>query len=142
MVGFVMRTAVAGFAILGMASSGAVAAGGTAEKPYRMEAVAGTSLKRIVLTPKAARRIDVKTGQMSTDAEGRLRAPYAAVFFDLKGETLVYTNPEPLTFIRQKVAVASVDAHDAILTEGPPTGMNVVTLGVAELYGTERGIGH
>ena len=112
------------------------------EKPYRMEAIPGSTVKRIVFTQKAAQRIDVRTGQISQDGRGRLIAPYAAVFYDLKGATWVYTNPEPLTFIRHKVIIVSVEDDKAVLTEGPPDGTHVVTLGVAELYGTERGVGH
>ena len=112
------------------------------EKPYKLEAIPGSEIKRIVLTEKAARRIDVKTGQISKDASGKLVAPYLAIMFDLKGETWVYTNPGPLQFVRHKVTVETVKGEKAFLTDGPPDETRVVTQGVAELYGTERGIGH
>ena len=116
--------------------------GGHVEKPYGLEAIPGSEVKRIVLTEKAARRLDIKTGQISKDPAGRLIAPFDAIFYDLKGMPWVYTSPGPLTFVRHKVVVTSVDGSHAFLGEGPPDGTRVVTLGVSELYGTERGIGH
>ena len=113
-----------------------------ADKPYRLEPIAGSQVKRVILTEKAAKRLDIKTGQMTKDESGRLIAPYQALFYDLKGESWIYANPEPLAFVRQKVSVASVSGDRAILSDGPPDGTRVVTLGVAEIYGTERGVGH
>ena len=116
--------------------------GGHVEKPYGLEAIPGSEVKRIVLTEKAARRLDIKTGQISQDPAGRLIAPFDAIFYDLKGVSWVYTSPVPLTFVRHKVVVTRVDGPHAFIGEGPPDGTRVVTLGVSELYGTERGIGH
>ena len=116
--------------------------GGHVEKPYGLEAVPGSEVKRIVLTEKAARRLDIKTDRINKDPAGRLIAPFDAIFYDLKGVTWVYTSPGPLTFVRHKVVVTSVDGPHAFLAEGPSDGTRVVTLGVSELYGTERGIGH
>lgn len=112
------------------------------EKPYRLEEIAGSPIKRVVLTPKAVQRTDINTGHMSMDASGKLIAPYLALFYDLKGEAWVYTNPAPLSFVRHKVTVERVSGENVYLADGPPVGTRVVTVGVAELYGTERGIGH
>jgi hypothetical protein len=67
--------------------------------------------------------------------------PYNAVIYDLKGDTWVYTSPAARTFVRQHVKVDYIDDDTAILTEGPAVGTNVVSVGVAELFGAEYGIG-
>ncbi len=140
--GFLIAGTMIGGTMIGAPAHAEAVARAHLEKPYRMEAIPGSAVKRIVFTQKAAQRIDVRTGQISLDGRGRLITPYAAVFYDLKGATWVYTNPEPFTFIRHMVTVVSVEDDKAVLTEGPPDGTHVVTLGVAELYGTERGVGH
>ena len=71
----------------------------------------------------------------------RSTVPYTAVIYDLKGDTWVYTSPSPLTFVRHHVKVDYIDDDTAILTEAPPVGTNVVSVGVAELFGAEFGIG-
>jgi hypothetical protein len=68
--------------------------------------------------------------------------PYAAVIYGPHGETWVYTSPEPLTFIRHPIAIDYIQEDQVVLSDGPPSGTKVVTVGVAELYGTEYGVGH
>jgi hypothetical protein len=62
--------------------------------------------------------------------------------YDIGGGTWVYTVPRPLTFLRHSVVVETITGDKAYLREGPPLGTSVVTVGVAELYGTEKGLGH
>jgi hypothetical protein len=68
--------------------------------------------------------------------------PYAAVIYGPRGETWVYTNPEPLTFIRNPIVIDYIEGDQVVLSDGPPPGTKVVTVGAAELYGTESGVGH
>jgi hypothetical protein len=94
------------------------------------------------LTTDAARRLDIKTEVVRPDgAPPRSAMPYAAVVYDLKGNAYVYTSPEPLTFVRQSVTVDSIKGDTAFLSNGLTSGTQVVTVGVAELYGVEFGIG-
>jgi biotin carboxyl carrier protein len=67
--------------------------------------------------------------------------PYAAVIYDLHGDTWAYTNPQPLTYIREHIGVEYIDGDLAVLSQGPIPGTQVVTVGAAELFGTEFGIG-
>jgi hypothetical protein len=67
--------------------------------------------------------------------------PYNAVIYDLKGDTWVYTSPAPLSYVRHHVKIDYIDDDTAILTEAPPVGTKVVSVGVAELFGAEFGIG-
>jgi hypothetical protein len=67
--------------------------------------------------------------------------PYAAVLYDLHGETWVYTSLEPLVYVRHPIVVDYIDGDLAVLSEGPPAGTEVVMAGAAELFGAESGIG-
>ncbi len=66
--------------------------------------------------------------------------PYAALIYDLNGDTWTYTNPEPLVFLRHRVTVDYVDGDLAVLLDGPRAGVAVVTIGAAELFGVEFGV--
>lgn len=71
----------------------------------------------------------------------RLTVPYQAVLYDDRGAAWVYTSPEPLVFVRARVQVDHIEGQTAVLADGPRAGTNVVTVGVAELYGAEVGVG-
>lgn len=66
--------------------------------------------------------------------------PYAAVLYGVNGETWVYTNPEALVFVREAIAVDYIEGDRVILSDGPAVGTPVVTVGAAELFGTETGV--
>jgi hypothetical protein len=53
----------------------------------------------------------------------------------------VYENPEPLIFIRRRVELEYAGDGLAVLKRGPAVGTTVVTVGAAELFGTEFGGG-
>jgi hypothetical protein len=106
----------------------------------KVSAIEGSTLKKLVLTQKAAARLDIRTGQVA-DEEGRLSTPYSSVVYDPAGVPWVYTNPEPLTFVRHGIVVDSIQGSKVYLKKGPASGTTVVTVGVAELYGTEKGLG-
>jgi len=104
---------------------------------------------RLTLTEDAARRLDLKTGtitqtQVTRDGKTTKRRviPYAAVIYDPEGKTSAYTSPEPLKYVRQAISIDFIDGDRAVLTDGPPDGTAVVTVGAAELYGVETGVGH
>jgi len=113
----------------------------TNEPPSRLEPIDGSELSRVILTDLAANRLDIQTQPVrSADGPGqgqRTLIPYAAVIYDLDGEAWVFTNPEPLTFVRASVDVETIDGDEAVLISGPPPGTLVVTVGGAELYGAE-----
>lgn len=111
-------------------------------RPAHLATIDGSNIKKVTLTPKAAQRLDIQTGQVRRDPSGKKVVPYAAVVYDKDGSTWVYTNPEPLTFIRQAVVVEVISGDDAVLKEGPDVGMKVATTGAPQLYGAEKGVGH
>jgi RND family efflux transporter MFP subunit len=75
-------------------------------------------------------------------AEEALVVPYGAVLHDIDGGTWVYETPSPRVFVRRRVELARVVEELAVLRRGPPAGTSVVTVGAAELFGTEFGVGH
>ena len=134
-------------ALVGTSEAGAAgpteaAAALSAGRPARLEAIDGSNIKKITLTPKAAQRLDIQTGQVRQDASGRKVVPYAAVVYDKDGSTWVYTNPQPLTYVRHAIVVELISGDDAVLKEGPEVGMQVATTGAPQLYGAEKGVGH
>lgn len=125
----------------GRPSSAASTVGAGQSGNAKVEAVGTTGLHRVVLTPEAAERLDIQTAKVHEETRGGRETvvPYAAVYYDVHGATWVYTNPEPLVFVRQRITVAHIDDDDAILSEGPLPGTRVVIVGVGELVGTEFG---
>ena len=79
---------------------------------------------------------------ISTTERARKTIPAGALFYDEHGKAWVFTNPEPLVFIRHLVEVEFVQAGQAVLKEGPPDGTVVVTTGAMLLFGAEIGLGH
>lgn len=85
-------------------------------------------------------QVRVKLSMAGSGAQAKI-VPYASVIYGLNGETWVYVNPEPLVYHREPVTVAYIDGDNAVLSEGPAVGTQVVTVGVAELYGADTGVG-
>lgn len=67
--------------------------------------------------------------------------PSSALLYDTKGQTWVYISDGELAYVRNKVAIAYIDGDNVYLSDGPAAGVQVVTLGAAELYGAETGVG-
>lgn len=112
--------------------------------PARVVRLAGTGLSRVILTADAVKRLGIETIPVrKAEVRGTQRevVPYSAVIYDLHGETWVYTNPQPLTYVRASISVDYIDGDLAVLSKGPPSGTVVVTVGAPELYGTESGVG-
>lgn len=116
-------------------------------KPAKVEHIEGSELSRVILSEKAAERLDIATAPVRealVKRAGALRriVPYGAVLYDARGVTWVYTSPEPRTFVRHEIGVDFIDGEEAVLTDGPPPGTQVVTVGATELFGAEFEIGH
>jgi hypothetical protein len=109
-----------------------------------VQKIEGSNLKRLALSAEAAKRLDVQTtpvGTSPTGGTGQTVVPYSAIVYDPAGATWTYTSPEDLVFVRQEVKVDHIDDDLAILTAGPDRGTLVVTVGAAELWGVETGVG-
>lgn len=109
-------------------------------QPYKLEPVEGQDVLRVILTESAAQHLGIETVPVRK-AGSQLVVPYDAVYIDSHGGFWVYTNPEPLVFVRAPIKIARESSTEAFLTEGPPAGTEVVTVGVPELYGSEQEFG-
>jgi hypothetical protein len=112
----------------------------TEKEPVEVKRAEGTDLARLTLTEQAAKRLDIKTAPTGTSGRQKV-VPYSAVLYDKDGDTWAYTNPEPRVFVRAPIVVDRVQGASAYLSQGPPAGTAVVTVGAAELFGVEFGVG-
>ena len=105
-------------------------------EPAKIEKVSGSTFARVTLTEKAVERLGLETVPA-----GEMNVPYGALIYGLYGETYVYTNPEPLVYVRESIKIDDIEGDTVLLLEGLAPGTMVVTFGAAELYGAETGIG-
>ena len=105
--------------------------------PARVERVKGSDIRRVSLTPRAVERLGVTTVPVSTGPGGGTVVPYAAVLYDPSGRTWVYESIGPRTYQRAHITVDRIDGDQAYLSASPPPGTAVVSVGAAEVYGTE-----
>jgi hypothetical protein len=100
----------------------------------------GSGVNQITLLPKAALRLGIQTSRIGVEQPGGRITPYSSIIYDLDGNAWVYTVVAPLTYVRAGVVITRIEGHYAHLREGPPSGTQVVTEGVPELYGAEIGV--
>jgi dipeptidase len=139
---------IGGLALTGCTKLEAAAVAG-AEKPSKVEAVAGTEAKKVVLTEQAVTRLGLQTATVAArpvrlaggKTATRTTVPYSALLYDTKGDTWVFEVVAERSYLRKKVAVEVVDAETVVMTSGPAVGTTVVTVGAAVVYGTELGTG-
>jgi hypothetical protein len=112
------------------------------EDPATVEQVEGRKVARITLTERATERLDIRTATVESRGTKGTVVPTDTTIVDPQGAFWVYTNPEPFVYVRHKIKIADEVRDQTFLSAGPPAGTLVVTVGVAELYGVEHGIGH
>jgi hypothetical protein len=112
----------------------------TAEAPAKVEAIAGSKVKSVTLTQRASERLGIKVAPVADNAGAKV-VPYSAVVYDSEGSTWVYAVRQPLTYVRESIAIVDIAANNARLSSGPAVGTAVVVEGAAMLYGTELGVG-
>lgn len=117
------------------------------EEPARVEKVEGSDFNRVTLTEQAAERLDIQSEavrEAESDGGTLMVVPYSAILYGLNGETWAYIrNPgsDSLAFVRQPITVDHIEGGLAFLTDGPPAGTEVVSVGAALLYGADTGVG-
>ena len=116
------------------------------EEPATVEQVEGSEdVSRLTLTPKAVERLGIQTAPVREETvAGKRRkvVPYGAVLYLADGTTSVYATSAPNVYVREPITVDLIAGDRAILSAGPAVGTVVVSVGAAELYGTETGVGH
>jgi hypothetical protein len=100
---------------------------------------AADDIQQVTFTADAARRADVRTGEVA--ARGRRTSiPYAALIYNEEGATYTYVSPKPLVFMREPIDVDRIAGDRVVLRHGPPVGTAVVTTGAPEVYSAEFGV--
>ena len=122
-------------AALGLAACGPQPTTITKIEPATVKLIEGSDLKSVILTEKAAERIGLET----VPAQGMV-VPYAAVIYDTAGNTWIYTNPEPLTFVRAPIEIDYIEGDQVFQSRELESDAPIVTVGVAEIYGAETGV--
>ena len=109
------------------------------------ELIITTEPKPVDKQVAAIERIDLQTvavREQDVDGATRRLVPYSSLLYDSQGRTWVYTSPQARTFVRTQVGVDRIDGDWVLLNDGPATGVKVASVGVAQLYGAETGVGH
>jgi hypothetical protein len=129
--------ALTAIALAGCANAGASKAGD--QPPSRVDSIKGTGLHRVTFSAQAAQRLGIKTVPVAAAGTSRSATviPYAALLYDPNGRTWVYMRTKPRSFQRAAVTVTHIQGERAYLSTGPPVGTAVVSVGAAEVYGTE-----
>jgi len=114
------------------------------EHPSELEDIEGSDFSRVTFTERAMERIGVQTAAVVevNNSPTKRVVPYSALLYGPEGQTWVYTSPQSRVFVRYVVDVDYIKGDKVFLNDGPPVGTLVVTVGVAEIYGTEFEIGH
>ena len=112
--------------------------------PAVIKPVAGSQIPQLQLTERAVQRLGIVTQPVRpTGAAGQPAhevIPYSAVVYDHDGSTWTYVNTAAGTYERKPITVTDIDGQVALLSVGPAAGTPVVTVGAAELLGTEYNI--
>lgn len=147
----IRRPAAVAAALAALAAAGCLAGcaspsatGAPAAPPAVVQQSAGHGLPRILLTQEAAHRIGVQTEVVhEVDLNGTRQkvVPYAAVLYDANGDTYAYSNPGNLVYVRVPLRIDHIDGDQAVLSDGPPDGTALVTVGATELLGSEFQVG-
>ncbi len=107
----------------------------------KVEEVAGQPA-RITLLGKASQRIGLTTEVVAAGSDATQNTvAESAILYDPDGQTFVYTAVAKDVFVRADVTVVSISDGRAVLSSGPTPGTPVVTVGAAELFGVETGLG-
>jgi hypothetical protein len=139
--GLVLIAGVVSLSACGEASSGYDYETASHHVPAKLEPIKGTDVQRVIFDAEAAERVGLKTAPIRQDGQETV-LPYDAVIYGADGKTYTYTSPEPLTYVRQEISIDHVAGDSVMLSDGPPTGTEVVTVGAAEVYGTEFEVAH
>jgi hypothetical protein len=112
--------------------------------PALIKPVAGSQIPQLQLTERAVQRLGIVTQPVrpikTAGQPARETIPYSAVVYDTDGSTWTYVNTAARTYERKPITVTEIDGEIAQLSAGPAAGTAVVTVGAAELLGTEYDI--
>ena len=139
--GLVLIACVISLSACGEASSGYDYETASHHDPAELEPLKGKDVSRVVIDAEGVKRAGIQTAPIHQNGQGTVM-PHSAVIYDADGETFTYTSPEPRTYVRQKIVIDDVVGDSVMLSDGPPAGTEVVTVGAAFVYGTEFEVAH
>jgi hypothetical protein len=134
--GLILIASLVSLSTCGEASTGYDYETATHHEPAKLEPIKGMDVQRVIFDAVAAKRVGLQTAPIRQDGR-KVIMPYAALIYDAEGDTYAYTAPRPLTYVRQEIEIDHFDGDSVVLSDGPPVGTEVVTVGVDEVYGTE-----
>src|SRR5215216_3686884 len=134
--GLVLIAGVVSLSACGEASSGYDYETASHHVPAKLEPIKGTDVQRVIFDAEAAQRVGLKTAPIRQNGQETV-IPYDAVIYGADGKAYAYTAPEPLTYVRQEISIDHVAGDSVVLSDGTPAGTEFVTVGTAEVYGTE-----
>ena len=137
----VLIAGVVSLSACGEASSGYDYETATHHVPAKLEPIKGTDVKRVIFDAEGAKRVGLQTAPIRQNGQETV-VPYDAVIYTPDGSEYTYTAPKPLTYVRQGISIDHVVGDSVMLHDGPPVGTEVVTVGAAEVYGTEFEVAH
>jgi len=109
-------------------------------EPSKVEVVKGLDVPQVTFTKRGAAEVSLETA-VAELVGGQTVVPYAALIYDYAGASWVYTSKVDLAYVRVPVVVDRIEGDQVWLSEGLLPGERVVTVGAAEVYGAELGIG-
>ena len=105
-------------------------------EPYSLEPTDNPDIQRVKLSEPIAERIDLQTAEVIKRGNETI-VPHESIIYNPEGAVFVYTRAKPGVYVRAPIEVDRVEGDQALLSEGPPAGTAVVTVGAAELLATE-----
>jgi hypothetical protein len=139
--GLVLVAGVVSLSACGEASTGYDYETASHHEPAELEPIKGTDVQRVIFDAEGAKAVGLQTAPIRQNGQETV-IPYDAVIYGADGNTYAYTSPEPLTYVRQEISIDHVAGDSVMLSDGPSAGTEVVTVGAAEVYGTEFEVAH
>lgn len=110
------------------------------EPPATKVPIEGTDRYRLTLTPKAVERLDIQTSEV-IETELGPAVSSDALILEPDGRFWVYVTPADLQYERVELLSVREEDGTAYFSAGPAVGVEVVVVGVPELWGEETGVG-
>ena len=140
--GLVLIAGLASLSACGAASSGYDYETASHHDPAELEALKGKDVYRVTIDAEGVKRAGIQTAPIRQNGQEGTVMPHSAVIYDADGETFTYTSPEPRTYVRHKIVIDDVVGDSVMLSDGPPAGTEVVSVGAALVYGSEFEVAH
>jgi hypothetical protein len=123
-------------AAFGLAACDEVPSNLRENQPYTVEGPEDAAIKTVKMDDATAALLPVRLTEVDKQGDRKV-VPHSAVIYNPDGDSFVYTKPKAETYVRAPIEIVRVSGGDAVLSEGPARGTDIVTTGSAELLATE-----